>query len=71
MKDLESFEEDILIERFIFDFYEDAKKNIIKIGYRFIFQSKEKTLTDLEVDKVINAIVKSSLAIDGIEIPGI
>ena len=71
LKDLESFEEDILIERFIFDFYEDAKKNIIKIGYRFIFQSKEKTLTDLEVDKVINAIVKSSLAIDGIEIPGI
>ena len=71
LKALESFEEDILIERFIFDFYEDAKKNIIKIGYRFIFQSKEKTLTDLEVDKVINAIVKSSLAIDGIEIPGI
>ena len=70
-KALESFEEDILIERFIFDFYEDAKKNIIKIGYRFIFQSKEKTLTDLEVDKVINAIVKSSLTIDGIEIPGI
>ena len=70
-KTLESFEEDILIERFIFDFYEDAKKNIIKIGYRFIFQSKEKTLTDLEVDKVINAIVKSSLATDGIEIPGI
>ena len=70
-KTLESFEEEILIERFIFDFYEDTKKNIIKIGYRFIFQSKEKTLTDPEVDKVINAIVKSSLANDGIEIPGI
>ena len=70
-KALESFEEEILIERFIFDLYQDTKKNIIKIGYRFIFQSKEKTLTDLEVDKVINAIVKSSLTIDGIEIPGI
>ena len=70
-KAVESFEEDILIEKFIFDFYIDSKKNVIKIGYRFVFQSKEKTLTDLEVDKVINAIVKSALIIDGIEIPGI
>ena len=47
------------------------KSDNIKIGYRFVFQSNLKTLTDEEVDKVINAIVESTLAIDGIEIPGL
>ena len=68
---LESFNNKLLKEKFIFDLYEDPKSGNIKVGYRFIFQSDLKTLTDQEVDKVINAIVESTLEIDGIEIPGL
>ncbi len=68
---LESFKNKLLKEKFMFDLYEDPKSGNIKVGYRFIFQSDLKTLTDEEVDKVINAIVESTLEIDGIEIPGL
>jgi len=68
---LESFNNKLLKEKFMFDLYEDPKSGNIKVGYRFIFQSDLKTLTDEEVDKVINAIVESTLEIDGIEIPGL
>ena len=67
---LESFNHKLLKEKFMFDLYEDPKSGNIKVGYRFIFQSDLKTLTDGEVDKVINAIVESSLGIGGIEVPG-
>ena len=40
------------------------------MGFRFIFQSTEKTLTDEEVDDVISSIMGSTLKIDNIEIPG-
>ena len=68
---LESFNNKLLKEKFMFDLYEDPKSGNIKVGYRFIFLSDLKTLTDEEVDKVINAIVESTLEIDGIEIPGL
>ena len=68
---LESFNNKLLKEKFMFDLYKDPKSGNIKVGYRFIFQSDLKTLTDEEVDKVINAIVESSIEIDGIEIPGL
>jgi len=68
---LESFNNKLLKEKFMFDLYKDPKSGNIKVGYRFIFQSDLKTLTDEEVDKVINAIVESTLEIDGIEIPGL
>ena len=68
---LESFNNKLLKEKFMFDLYEDPKSGNIKVGYRFIFQSDLKTLTDEEVDKVINAIVESTLEIEGIEIPGL
>ncbi len=68
---IEFFSHSLLKEKFMFDFYEDPKSDDIKIGYRFVFQSNLKTLTDGEVDKVINAIVESTIAIDGIDIPGI
>ena len=54
----------------MFDSYTDPKSGNVKIGYRFIFQSNKKTLTDIEVDKVIDDIVKLTTEIDGIEIPG-
>ena len=45
------------------------KKIVLKIGYRFVFQSIEKTLQDKEVDKAMS-IVRSVLNIGEIEIPG-
>ena len=65
------FKDPILIESFGFDFYNDPKTNNIKIGFRFVFQSREKTLTDKEVDKVMGDIVESTLSLGDIEIPGI
>ncbi len=67
---VESFEDKLLIEKFMFDSYTDPKSENVKIGYRFIFQSNKKTLTDIEVDKVIDDIVKLATKIDGIAIPG-
>ena len=65
-----SFKNDLLKESFIFDFYNDAEKNQCKLGFRFVFQSLEKTLTDTEIDYIINDIVKLVTKIDHIEVPG-
>ena len=58
-------------EVFVFDYYKNEKINEIKIGFRFIFQSKESTITDKEVDKVINNIINGALKHDSVSIPGI
>ena len=55
----------------MFDFYENTKTNITKIGYRFIFQSHERTLTDKEIDNQIKVIINSILLIDSVSLPGI
>ena len=65
-----TFSNDLLKESFIFDFYNDIERNQCKLGFRFIFQSLEKTLRDAEVDYIINDIVKSVSQIDDVEVPG-
>jgi len=55
---------------FMFDFYENKKTNTIKIGYRFIFQSHKKTLTEEEINKSIDNILKPILSIDSVSLPG-
>ena len=45
--------------------------SVIKIGYRIIFQSYEKTLTDAEVDNFMETIISNSLKIQSVEIPGL
>tara|TARA_B100001175_G_scaffold309731_1_gene311826 strand:+ start:14676 stop:16571 length:1896 start_codon:yes stop_codon:yes gene_type:complete len=59
-----------LKESYMFDFYENTKTNITKIGYRFVFQSHERTLTDEEIDSQIKAIINSILLIDSVSLPG-
>ena len=54
----------------MFDFYENMKTNETKIGYRFIFQSNSRTLTDIEVNKEIKRITDSVLLIDSVSLPG-
>ena len=55
---------------FMFDFYENVKVKKVKIGYRFIFQAKDKTLTDHEIDTQIEIIIDSILSIDSVSLPG-
>jgi phenylalanyl-tRNA synthetase beta subunit len=59
-----------LKEAFVFDFYKKDPNNI-KIGFRFIFQSRFSTLTISDVDEEMINIVNASKRIAGIEIPGL
>ena len=43
---LDNISDEIIKDSFLFDFYKDDKRKIIKLGYRFIFQSHLKTLSD-------------------------
>lgn len=65
------FNNKYLKEVFIFDYYENSKTNILKVGYRFIFQADEKTLIDSDVNEIISSLIDKSLTIPGISIPGI
>ena len=71
IKKLNSIKVEFLKESFMFDYYKNSKTNITKVGYRFIFQSNEKTLTDSEIDKSIHDIIKSILLINSVTLPGL
>ncbi len=66
-----NYQNEIIKNIFIFDYFNNEKAQVIKIGFRFIFQSKEITLTSSQVDLIYNDIISKSLEIDGISIPGI
>ena len=66
-----NFSDDDVKDVFIFDYYENKKTLSTKIGFRIIFQSHTKTLTDIEVDNVIKGIINTSLKIEDVEIPGL
>ena len=66
-----SFKDNLLKEVFIFDYYNNEKKQEIKIGFRFIFQSQDATITDIEVDRVMNNIINSALKYESVSIPGL
>lgn len=62
---------EILKEVFIFDYFKNEKTNEIKIGFRFIFQGLNSTLTDVEVDRVLNAIIERTIELESVDIPGL
>ena len=68
--EINNINNEILKEAFIFDFFENIKKNEIKIGVRMIFQSNQKTLSDEEINKNTKKILEPILKIDGVSIPG-
>ncbi|MFL2715238.1 MAG: phenylalanine--tRNA ligase subunit beta [Gammaproteobacteria bacterium] len=61
----------ILRDVFIFDYYQNKKTDEIKMGFRFTFQSHDKTLTFDEIDNAIELIISETLDINSISIPGI
>ena len=65
-----NYHSDIVKNVFIFDYFKNEKTEEIKIGFRFVFQSKIATLTASEIDVIYNEIIIKSLDIKGITIPG-
>jgi phenylalanyl-tRNA synthetase beta chain len=66
-----NYKSDIIKNIFIFDYFQNNKNGEIKIGFRFIFQSKKSTLTSNQIDFVYDKLVVESLKIGGIDIPGL
>ena len=65
------FKSEILKDLFVFDFYENSETDKIKIGFRFVFQSDEKTLTDGDVDILMKDVINNCINIGDIQIPGL
>lgn len=68
---INNFRSSNLKKSFCFDFFVNPKKSVIKVGFRFIFQSKAHSLNDKEVEKEIKVLIEKTLRLDGIKIPGL
>ena len=66
-----SYKHSLLKEVFIFDYYNNEKMLEIKIGFRFIFQSRDGTITEGKVKDVMSAIIKKAMTINTVTIPGL
>ena len=67
---LENLADPIIKSVFLFDFYKNDEKNIVKLGYRVTFQSDSKTLSDNEINQKTKEILTPILEMDGVSIPG-
>ena len=70
-KSVMEYEHELLKEIFIFDYFKNEKVQEIKIGFRFIFQSKDSTITDNEVNDVMDSIIAVALKINSVTVPGL
>jgi len=68
---IEDFNNQNLKDSFIFDFYLNKKLGEIKVGVRLVFQSHTKTLSDEDIKRSIDDLLKSFLNLDGVFIPGL
>tara|TARA_B100000963_G_scaffold335212_1_gene329140 strand:+ start:5026 stop:6939 length:1914 start_codon:yes stop_codon:yes gene_type:complete len=68
---LEDLNDKNLKDAFIFDFYQNQKLREIKVGVRLIFQSSLNTLSEEEIKKSVNKLLKPILNLGGISIPGL
>ena len=68
---IDSFSHELIKEIFIFDYFNNANTKEIKIGYRFILQSKHATITDSEVNEVMNHLISKALSIESVSVPGL
>ena len=64
------YKSNLIKEIFIFDFYNNKKNNEIKIGFRFVFQSHQATITDNEINNIMKPIMRYTNSIEGVTIPG-
>ena len=66
-----NFKNNLIKEIFVFDFFVNKKNNEIKLGVRFIFQSKNSTITETEINNLMNIIIETCTAIDSVSVPGL
>ncbi len=68
---IEDFNHENLKDSFIFDYFINHKSREIKVGVRLIFQSSIKTLSDSDIQKTIDDILKPIFDLDDVVIPGL
>lgn len=66
-----NFKDDILKDVFIFDYFLNEKNNEIKIGFRFIFQDSNSTITETQVNNIMNVIINHTIKDKSVTIPGL
>jgi len=66
-----AYKSNLIKEIFVFDFYNNQKNYEIKIGFRFVFQSHQATITDIEINNIMVDIISYTNSIEGVTIPGI
>ena len=62
---------DLLTESFVFDYFQNKKLNLLKLGFRFKFQAANKSLTDEEIDQIMDKLISDSMVLDGVSIEGL
>ena len=70
-KFLLNYKSDIIKEIFVFDFFYNEQKEEIKIGFRFVFQSKISTITDTQVNMIMDEIINETSSMESVTIPGL
>ena len=65
------FQDELLKEVYIFDYFHNEKNAEIKIGFRFVFQSPDSTITEFQVNDIISDIISYTQKIKGIALPGL
>ena len=68
---LSNYKNNILKEVFIFDYFKNEKRNEVKCGFRLVFQGTNSTLTDSQIDEVMDDIIEKSLQFNSVQIPGL
>lgn len=66
-----NYKSTLIKEIYIFDFYNNVKNKEIKLGFRFVFQSKKSTITESEVNDEMDTIINNALSFDSVSIPGL
>ena len=68
---ISNLDDDILKHSYIFDFYENKKNKEIKVGVRLIFHSVLCTLSEEEIQKTTQRLLKPVLDLEGVSVPGL
>ena len=66
-----NYDDNFIREIFTFDFFINKKSNEIKIGFRIIFQSTNSTMTDKQINEIMDKIITRALNIKHVTIPGL
>ena len=61
----------IQLKKITNNFFKNEKTETVKLGYRFVFQSNSKTLSDGEINKTVNRIIAPIIELDGVSIPSL